>query len=318
MNKLIVSPSPHFLSHNSTSKIMLDVVVALIPAFLVSIVFFGISTLSVTVTCVVSCVAFEYIVRKIMNRSNTIFDLSAVVTGMILAFNLPSTIPIWICVIGSFFAIVIVKQLFGGIGQNFANPAATARIILFVSFSTQMTTWAQPFSYRSGADIIASATPLANINAANTLDLFIGKTGGSIGEVSAIALIIGGIYLVIRRVINPFVPLSFIGTVFVMSWILGDNPVNHIFAGGLMLGAIFMATDYSTTPQAIKGRIIFAICCGVITVAIRMYGSYPDGVSFAILLMNLFTPLIDRATTTRAFGTVKTKTRKEGKSVKNV
>lgn len=318
MNKLIVSPSPHFLSHNSTSNIMFDVVVALLPALLVSVVLFGLSALWVTMTCVVSCVAFEYIVRKVMKRSNTISDLSAVVTGMLLAFNLPTDIPLWICIIGSFFAIVVVKQLFGGIGQNFANPAATARIILFVSFSTYMSNWAQPYAYKNGADIVASATPLADINAARTFDLFIGNIGGSLGEVSAIALIIGGIYLVIRRVINPLVPLSFIGTVFVLSWILGDNPVNHIFAGGLMLGAIFMATDYSTTPQAIKGRIIFSVCCGIITVAIRMYGVYPDGVSFAILLMNLFTPLIDRATTTKAFGAVKTKIHKEGKRVKNV
>lgn len=304
MNKLIVSPSPHILSKNSTSNIMFDVILALIPAFFVSIVFFGPRALLVTLTCVVSCVAFEYLARKIMKRSNTISDFSAVVTGLLLAFNLPPAIPIWVAVIGSFVAIVVAKQLFGGIGQNFANPALVGRIILVVSYGTYMTTWTQPFAYKHGVDAVASATPLVDINSANTLDLFIGNVGGCIGEVSAIALIIGGIYLVIRKVINPLVPLTFIGTVFLFTWALGDNPVNHIFAGGLMLGAIFMATDYASTPATIKGKIIFAIGCGVITTVIRVFGSYPEGVSFAILFMNLLTPLIDRCTKTKPFGVV--------------
>ncbi len=300
--RLIVSPSPHLLSANTTTNIMFDVIIAMFPALFVSIIYFGWRPLMVTAVCVTSCVVFEFLVRKVMKRSNTISDLSAVVTGMLLAFNMPPAIPLWVAVIGSFFAIVIVKQLFGGIGQNFANPAIAARIMLFVSFSTYMTTWTSPFAYRNSVDAIAKATPLMDINHANTFDLFIGNIPGCIGEVSAAALLIGGIYLVIRKVIHPLVPLTFIGTVFVLTWALGDNPVNHILAGGLMLGAIFMATDYATTPATIAGKVIFAFGCGVITTLIRMFGSYPEGVSFAILLMNLLTPLIDRITMTRPFG----------------
>lgn len=299
-NKLIVSPSPHILSNNSTSNIMFDVIIALFPALIVAIFSFGYRALIVTLVCTISCVIFEYLSRKVMKKSNTISDLSAAVTGILLAFNLPPAIPLWVCVIGCFFAIVIVKQLFGGIGQNFANPAITARIILFVSFSTYMTTWSNPFT--GGVDSIASATPLTDINSANTLDLFLGNISGCIGEVSALALIIGGIYLVFRKVINPIVPIIFIGTVFLFTWMLGENPINHIFSGGLMLGAIFMATDYSTTPSTMKGKAIFALGCGVITALIRVFGSYPEGVSFAILFMNLITPLIDRATLIRPFG----------------
>lgn len=302
-NKLIVSPSPHTLSNNTTSNIMFDVVIALFPALLVAIFSFGYRALLVTLVCVVSCVAFEFLSRKAMKRSNTISDFSAVVTGVLLAYNLPPAIPLWMCIIGSFFAIVVVKQLFGGIGQNFANPAIAARIILFVSFPTAMATWSEPFT--GGVDTIASATPLANIGGANTLDLFLGNIGGCIGEVSAAALILGGIYLVWRRVINPIVPVTYIGVVFLFTWILGENPLNHILAGGLMLGAIFMATDYSTTPTTMLGKLIFAVGCGVITVLIRVFGAYPEGVSFAILFMNLLTPLIDRATQTKPFGRLK-------------
>lgn len=302
MSKLIVSPSPHILSRNSTANIMYDVVIALIPALFVSVVFFGFRTLLVTAVSVLSCVLFEYLIRKLMKRPNTIGDFSAVVTGILLAFNLPPSIPIWIVVLGAFFAIVIVKQLFGGIGQNFANPAIAARIMLFMSFGTYMTTWTNPFAYRGGVDAVASATPLMEINSAHTLDLFLGNVPGCIGEVSALALLVGGIYLVIRKVINPVVPLAFIGTVFLITWIAGDNPVNQIFAGGLMLGAIFMATDYATTPASFWGKVIFAVGCGVITAVIRLFGSYPEGVSFSILLMNLLTPLIDRITFVKPFG----------------
>lgn len=308
VNKLIVSPSPHILSNNTTSRIMYDVLLALMPALFVSVVYFGIRTIWISLICIVSSVVFEYLIRKLMKRPNTISDCSAAVTGLLLAFNLPPTIPIWIAIIGCFFAIVIVKQLFGGIGQNFANPAITARIVLFVSFSTYMTSWSQPFGYDnilSNIDAVASATPLADINSASTINLFLGNIGGCIGEVSALALIIGGIYLTIRKVINPLVPITYIATVFVLAFAFGDNPVNHIFAGGLMLGAIFMATDYSSTPATIKGKLIFAFGCGVITIVIRIFGSYPEGVSFAILFMNLLTPLIDRITQTRPFGSIK-------------
>ncbi len=304
MRKLVVSPSPHLRSMSSTTNIMFDVIIALFPALFVSIIYFGWRALLVTAVCAASCVLFEYLIRRVMKRDNTVSDLSAVVTGMLLAFNLPPEIPLWVAVIGCFFAIVIVKQLFGGIGQNFANPAISARIMLFISFPVYMTTWTQPFAYRlSGVDGVAGATPLRAINEANTLDLFLGNVPGCIGEVSAVALLIGGVYLAVRGVIHPLPPLAFIGTVFVFSWILGDNPVNHILAGGLMLGAIFMATDYATTPATLWGKLVFAVGCGIVTTLIRVFGSYPEGVSFSILLMNLLTPLIDRITMTRPFGT---------------
>lgn len=302
MSKWTVSPSPHMLSSNSTSNIMFDVIVALFPALLVGIYVFGPRALIVTLVCVAACMLSEFVIRKLMKRDNTLGDFSAIVTGILLAFNLPPQVPLWVAALGSVFAIVVVKQLFGGIGQNFANPAIAARIFLFVSFSTYMTTWTVPFGYQHMADAVAGATPLVDIASANTLDLFFGNVSGCIGEVSAAALLLGGIYLSIRRVINPLVPLTFIGTVFVFTWVLGENPVNHILAGGLMLGAIFMATDYSTTPATLKGKLIFALGCGVITTLIRVFGSYPEGVSFAILLMNLVTPLIDRCTQTKPFG----------------
>jgi len=302
MKKLIVSPSPHLLSKNSTSNIMFDVIVALFPALLVGIYVFGPRALIVTCVCVATCILSEFVIRKLMKRSNTVSDFSAIVTGVLLAFNLPPQIPLWVAALGSAFAIIVVKQLFGGIGQNFANPAIAARIFLVVSFGTYMTTWTAPFAYRYGLDATAGATPLTDLAGAKTLDLFLGNVGGCIGEVSALALLIGGIYLVIRHVINPFVPLTFIGTVFVFTWILGEDPLKQILAGGLMLGAIFMATDYATTPATLKGKIIFAFGCGVITTLIRVFGSYPEGVSFAILLMNLVTPLIDRVTATKPVG----------------
>ncbi len=303
--QLVVSPSPHLRSANTTSNIMFDVILALFPALFVSVIYFGWRALLVTVVCAASCVVFEYLIRRIMKRDNTISDLSAVVTGMLLAFNLPPSVPLWVAVLGCFFAIVIVKQLFGGIGQNFANPAISARIMLFISFPVYMTTWLRPFAYQysEGVDTVASATPLLAVNEADTLALFLGDVPGCIGEVSALALLIGGIYLAVRRVIHPLVPLVFLGTVFLFTWAAGDNPLNHLLAGGLMLGAVFMATDYATTPATLEGKLIFAVGCGLVTSLIRIFGSYPEGVSFSILLMNLLTPLIDRFTMTRPFGT---------------
>lgn len=315
-NKLIVSPSPHMLSNNSTSNIMFDVIVALFPALIASIFMFGYRVLVVTLVCVASCVLFEYLSRKLMKKTNTIKDYSAVVTGMLLAYNLPPTIPFWMAVLGSFFAIVVAKQLFGGIGQNFANPALVGRIILFVSFSTAMTTWSLP---NGSVDAVAEATVLSSLNAehgffkflfanefvnADTLNMFVGKMAGCIGEVSALALLIGGVYLVVRKVISPIIPCVYIGTVFLMTWSMGVNPLSNILSGGLMLGAIFMATDYATTPSTNWGKVIFALGCGFITSMIRIFGNYPEGVSFAILIMNLFTPLIDRCTLTKPFGVV--------------
>lgn len=304
MEKLIVTSSPHVKSSTTTSTIMRDVIIALIPALIASNIIFGLRAGLVTAVCVASCVGFEYLSRRIMNKKNTIRDLSAVVTGIILAFNLPSTMPLWMCVIGSFVAIVIVKQLFGGIGQNFANPAITARIVLLVSFGTQMTNWAAP-KIVAVADAVSGATPMAQIAAGETpnlLNMFLGTTGGSLGETSALALLLGGIYLVYRKVINPIIPVAFIGTVFAFTAVLGVNPLAQILGGGLFLGAIFMATDYSTSPVTNMGKLIFGIGCGLITVLIRVFGSYPEGVSFAILLMNILVPYIDKATRLKALG----------------
>ena len=288
---------------------MLNVIIALIPALIASVVIFGFRALLVTAVCVVSCVFFEYLYRTLMKKDNTTSDLSAIVTGMLLAFNLPVTIPIWMAVIGCFVSIVIVKQLFGGIGQNFANPAIVGRIVLFLSFSSAMSNWVEPFYYRN-AEAVTTATPLALLSdpaaaAPDNLDLFLGINGGCLGETCALALLIGGVYLVIRRIINPMAPVAFIGTVFVGSFLLGLDPVAQILSGGLMLGAIFMATDYATTPVTFWGKLIFGVGCGLITLLIRNFASYPEGVSFAILLMNILTPYIEKVTRPRVFGGVK-------------
>lgn len=302
MNRLIVSPSPHDENYLKTSTIMLNVIIALMPALIVGCVYFGLRALLLTAVCVVSCVLFEFLSRKIMKRSNTIGDLSAVVTGIILAMNLPSALPLWIAVIGSFVAIVIVKQLFGGIGQNFANPAITARIVLMVSFPAAMTKWVEPFSHKA-VDAVSGATPLAAAeNTYSYLDLFLGKTGGCLGETCALALLIGGLYLAARRIISLAAPLSFIGSLFVLSWISGGDPVYQILAGGVFLGAFFMATDYATTPISTKGKIVFGLGCGIITFVIRQFGSFPEGVSFSILLMNVLTPYIEQLTRTKVLG----------------
>lgn len=307
MANYMITPSPHIASKDNTSTIMRDVIIALVPALIASVIVFGIRALIVTAVCVISCVVFEYLCRRLMKRDQTISDLSAVVTGMLLAFNLPVSIPLWIAVIGSFVAIVVVKQLFGGIGQNFANPALTARIVLFVSFASRMTHWTEPFNI----DAVSSATPLIDIKGADTLSLFLGNVAGCLGETSALALLLGGAYLVIRKVIKPTIPVVYIGTVFVLSWAFGSDPVNQIFAGGLMIGAIFMATDYATSPMTTKGQIIYAVGCGLMTACIRVFGNYPEGVSFSILFMNILTPLIDRATKSKPFGTGKEKEPKE-------
>ncbi len=297
---LVVSSSPHVTDKVTTSRIMLDVIIAMMPAFIMSGVIFGPRAIILTLVCVVACVFFEYISRKVLKRENTISDLSAVVTGVLLSFNLPSNLPYWMAVVGCFAAIVVVKQLFGGIGQNFANPAITARIVMLVSFATPMTTWPVPERIMFAADAVTSPTPLGIMNMGgdpstlpSNMDLFLGFVGGSLGETSAVALLLGGIYLIARKVISPAIPLAFIGTVFVFALLVGQDPIFHIFAGGVMLGAIFMATDYCTSPISTKGKIVFGIGCGLITMVIRVYGSYPEGVSFSILLMNILTPHID-------------------------
>ncbi|MFT3952877.1 MAG: RnfABCDGE type electron transport complex subunit D [Oscillospiraceae bacterium] len=303
MDLLTVAPSPHIRGAVTTQKIMLLVIIALLPAFVMSVVFFGPRALILTGFCAAACYFLEFVSRRVMKRADTTGDLSAIVTGMLLAFNLPSTLPLWMAFIGCFVAIVIVKQLFGGLGQNFANPAITGRIVLMVSFPAAMvgtTPWAVPFSYNDG--IVTSPTPLADTSF-SYFDLFIGKCGGSLGETSAAALLLGGIFLVAMRVINPVTPLAFIGGTALFSLAAGEDPLYQILAGGLMLGAIFMATDYVTTPITTKGKLIFGLGCAVITCLVRFYSSMPEGVSFSILLMNILTPYIDMATRTKAFGT---------------
>ena len=302
--KIIVSASPHIHDNVSTQSIMRDVLIALTPTLIASCIIFGLRALLVTAVCIAASVFFEWGFEKLCKRPNTISDLSAAVTGMILAFNLPLNIPLWQAVFGCLVAIVAVKQLFGGIGKNFANPAITGRIVMFLAFSATMTQWTFP-------DGVSSATPLALMAAGryeelpSMLSLLLGMRGGCIGETCVITLVLGGVYLLIRKVITWHAPVSFIATVFVLTWILGENPIYQILSGGLMLGAIFMATDYSTCPQTYKGRAIFGVGAGLLTVLIRLYGSYAEGVSFAILFMNILTPYITKWTRSKPFGGVK-------------
>ncbi len=303
MNKLIVSPSPHDENYVKTHSIMLQVIMALMPALGVSIYIFGPRVVPLTAVCVGSCILFEYLCRRLMKRDNTIGDMSAAVTGLLLAMNLPVTAPYWMAVVGSFVAIVIVKQLFGGIGQNFANPAITARIVLMVGFPT-INHWIKPLEY--DYDAVSSATPLVLAKKGEELpsylDMFLGKTGGSLGETCALALLLGGLYLAARKIISLAAPLSFIGSLFILSWIAGDDPLYQILAGGVFLGAFFMATDYATTPITQKGKVVFGLGCGIITFVIRHFDSYPEGVSFSILLMNVLTPYIEELTRNKPFG----------------
>lgn len=295
MNKLISSVSPHINSPRTTQKIMLDVLIALLPAGVASVIIFGMRSLLVIGVCVASCILSELIFEKICKKENTIFDLSAVVTGVLLAYNLPVSIPLWQAAFGSVFAIVVVKQLFGGIGQNFANPAIAARIVMMTAFSGTMTTWTFP-------DASSSATPLALITKGeldslpSNLDMLLGVRGGCLGETCTIALLAGGIYLIARKVITWHTPVAFIGTVLVMSLIFDKAPLYQLMSGGLIIGAFFMATDYATTPCTKWGKIIFGVGCGLITILIRFWGASPEGVSYSILLMNIFTPYISRLT----------------------
>lgn len=330
--KLTVSASPHVRSRETTTGIMLDVIIALIPALIMSVVYFGTRAIVLTAVTVGTAVLAEYLSRKAMKRANTIADLSAAVTGLLIALNLPSTCPLWIAAIGSIIAIVVVKQMFGGIGQNFVNPAITARIILMVSFPTAMAKWVVPFTSSWGADAVTAATPMAQLAAVKggNLDLafelptlvqmLIGNHGGSMGEVCSLALIAGGLYLMLRRVISPAIPLTFIGTVAVCTLIAGHGNLEfmayELLGGGLLLGAFFMATDYTTSPVNLKGKIIFGIGCGLITSVIRIFGSLPEGVSFSIILMNILVPHIEHLTTAKPFGEVKEKKENKKEEVK--
>ena len=307
-NKLYVSSSPHFRSNNSTRRIMLDVIIALLPTSVAACVIFGFRSAVLIAVCVATCVLLEFVSRKIMKRDTTIGDLSAVVTGLLLALNLPVDINPLIAMFGCLIAIVVVKQMFGGIGMNFVNPALAARIVLLVSFPSAMMHWVtvpgQP--QRAMIDATTSATPLAaKAGTYSYIDLLIGRCGGSIGEVCAIALILGGIYLVIRRVISPIIPCVYLATAGLMSLAFGLNPVFQVLAGGMLLGAIFMATDYTTSPVTNWGKVIYAVGCGVLTMLLRTYSNMPEGVSFSILLMNILVPHIERLTAPRTLGFVK-------------
>lgn len=307
--KLTVSSAPHITGKDSSRSIMLDVIIAMVPALIAATMIFGSRALILTAVTVAACVIFEALWNKATKKEQTIGDLSAVVTGMLLAFNMPATMPYWMAIVGAAFAIIMVKQLFGGIGYNFVNPAITARIILATSFASSMTNFAFPVTT---CDALASATPLA-ANAAGAFadgsypfyEMFLGMHGGVIGEVSALALLVGFVYLLIAKVISPVIPVTYVATVAVLAVVFGQNPLFHILGGGLLLGAIFMATDYVTSPYTVKGKIVFGIGLGLITMIIRIFGSMTEGVSYAILLMNLFVPYINRLTRQKPLGAPK-------------
>lgn len=335
-NKLTVGSSPHVRSGATTTGIMLDVIIALVPALIASVYYFGPRTLALTGVCVGTCMAAEYLSRKVMKKPNTLGDLSAIVTGILLAFNLPVSFPLWMAAIGAVVAIVVVKQFFGGLGKNFVNPALLARIVLFLSFGKQMTSWTAPLAWKDGTDAVTTASPLGlfklnglylvdnmkNIESTagmpSMLKMFFGGRAGSLGEVCAVALILGGLYLLFRRVITPVIPLTYIGTFAAVMLLAGKGDFTfvgyQVLAGGLLLGAIFMATDYATSPMNIKGQLIYAAGCGLLTAAIRLFGSMPEGVSFSIILMNLIVPHIERLTLPKAFGTPKEKKEEKEKS----
>lgn len=306
---LAVSSSPHLRSGASTRRIMQEVCLALAPAGIAGIVLFGAHAAALIAASVITCVLSEYIYQKLAKEKTTVGDWSAVVTGLLLAYNLPAGAPIWLAVVGGVIAIVLVKQMFGGIGSNFMNPALTARAILFVSWSSLMSTYPQT---TFAVDATSSATPLALMGAGSVTDvnlwnLMIGNCGGVLGETCKLAIIAGGVYMLIRRIIDWRIPVTFIGTVF-LCYLLKDGAemaVYQIFAGGLMLGAFFMATDYATSPVTGIGKLIMGVGCGILLFVIRAYASYPEGCSFAILFMNVVTPLIDKFTMPKPFGEVK-------------
>ena len=309
MDKLIISVSPHLRNKTNTTILMLDVVIALLPALVASGLIFGLRAILLVAVCVASCVVAEIIFSLIVKKPIPVGDLSAVVTGMLLAYNLPVGLPIWQAVLGSAFAIIVVKQFFGGLGMNFANPAIVGRIFLFMAFSSTMSNYQMP---NDAGELVASATPLAAEEVPSFLNLFLGNNNGCIGETCALALLLGGVYLVVKKVISFHIPVIFIGTVFVLSLLVAPEGQNifgyalyQILSGGLMLGAIFMATDYVTSPYTKWGKVIFAVGCALITFAIRQWGSYPEGVSFSILFMNILTPHINNWTATKPFGGVK-------------
>lgn len=298
MKSLSVSCSPHIRDNSWTRAIMMDVLIALVPALVASVLVFGFRALAVVAVCVVCAVGSEWLFELGVKRPVTVGDLSAAVTGTLLAFCLPVSIPLWIAGLGSVIAIVVVKQLFGGIGENFANPAVTGRVILLVAFSSQMANWT--------VDGVSSATPLAAISAGGEvpelMDMFLGLRAGSLGETCGLALLLGGLYLLARRIITWQIPVAYLGTVILFALAAQQSVPYQLMGGGLLLGAFFMATDYSTSPVTGLGKLIYGIGCGLLTMMIRTWGGYPEGVSFAILLMNIVTPHIDRLTRTMPLG----------------
>ena len=323
--KLIATSSPHIRAAENTRSIMLDVIVAMLPALAWAVWTFGFKALTLTVVSVAGCMFWEWLYRKLMHKPQSVGDLSAVVTGMLLAFVSPVTTPYWMILIGGFFAIVVVKQLFGGIGKNFVNPALAGRAFLLGSYASVMTTWVDPAANKTPlfggtVDVVTTATPLAMMKSGDLealsqysiMDMFLGKIPGSLGEVSALLLIVGGLYLIIRKVINWQTPVAYIATVAVLTFLFpryGASGLEwmlySIFGGGLMLGAFFMATDYATSPVTKKGQLIFGIGCGLFTVFIRYFGSYSEGVCYSIMIMNLCVALIDKFTKPARFGVVK-------------
>lgn len=316
MDKLIISPAPHIHGGDSVSKNMTGVIIALVPALLVGFYFFGLGALIVTLTAVVSCVLFEYLIQRfLLKGETTIMDGSAALTGLLLALNLPSNIPVWMIIAGSLVAIGIAKMTFGGLGNNPFNPALVGRVFMLISFPVEMTSWPRPVPFSTAyLDAETAATPLAMMKGhfgelPDTLNLFLGNMGGSMGEVSAIAILIGLAYLLYKKIISWHIPVSILATVFIftaiLNWIQPEayaSPVAHLFTGGLMLGAVFMATDYVTSPMNTRGMLVYGIGIGIITVLIRVFGAYPEGVSFAILIMNAFTPLINTYIKPKRFG----------------
>ncbi len=305
-NKLIASSSPHIRSNETTQGLMLDVIIAMLPALVASVFYFGFNSVVLVVASVISAVITEYICNKLMKKPVSIGDLSAVVTGILLAFNIPASAPWWLPVMGSVFAIAIVKQIFGGIGFNILNPALAGRAFLMSSWSTHMTGgFIDPVT-----DAVSSATPLTLIKGGSIgqlpsiFDMLLGNIPGCIGETSAILIILGGLYLIYRGTIKWIIPVFYIGTVAVLALIFdgGSMALYHLFGGGLMLGAFFMATDYATSPITDKGKIIYAVGAGALTILIRKIGGYPEGVSYSILLMNVITPLINKYVTPNVFG----------------
>lgn len=306
-NKLIVTAAPHITSADSTQKIMQRVCLALVPTLIASVVVFGFNSLILTAVTVAACVGFEYGYCKLMGKENPIGDYSAAVTGLLLAFNLPATLPWWMAVVGALIAIVVVKQLFGGMGYNFANPAIVGRIALAVGFAGRMANYPHP---ANGIEAMSSATPLAvasEVGASGYMTLLLGNHGGVLGETCAITILLGGIYLIVTKVISPVIPVTYLATAAVLSVCFGMDPIYQLLSGGLLLGAFFMATDYVTSPTTDKGKLVFGIGLGVITMMIRRFGTMNEGVSFAILLMNLTVPYIDVLTRQDKLGIAKAK-----------